>query len=93
MTFIDLIGYIAAIGTTGAFIPQTMKVFRTKKTDDLSKGTFLLLCGGILLWINYGVLVNSLPIIIANTITFFMTAYILIMIIKRKKTIGDNPSL
>jgi MtN3 and saliva related transmembrane protein len=86
MTLIDFMGYLAAIGTTGAFIPQTMKVFKTKKTEDLSQGTYLLLCAGILLWIVYGVLVNAFPIIIANSVTFFMTCYILVMIIKQKRT-------
>lgn len=84
MTVTDLFGYLAAIGTTGAFIPQAMKVFKTKKTEDLSLGAFLLLCVGILLWIVYGVLVQSFPLIIANCLTFIMTCYILVMIIKGK---------
>ena len=86
MTFVDLIGYLAAIGTTGAFIPQALKVFRTKKTEDLSQGTYILLCVGVLLWTGYGVFIESLPIIIANTVTFLMTSYILVMIIKQKGT-------
>jgi MtN3 and saliva related transmembrane protein len=91
MTLADLMGYMAAIGTTGAFIPQAMKVFRTKKTNDLSQGMYLLLCAGILLWIIYGVMIGSLPIIIANGVTFLMTFYILVMITKQKKA-HPNPS-
>ena len=85
MTLIDLTGYLAAIGTTGAFIPQTIKVFRTKRTEDLSLRTFLFLSLGIILWIIYGVFLSSIPIILANSITLFMTGYILYMIIKHKK--------
>jgi MtN3 and saliva related transmembrane protein len=87
MTLADLMGYIAAIGTTGAFIPQAVKVFKTKKTEDLSRETYILLCAGILLWIVYGVMIVSLPIIIANGVTFLMTFYILVMIIKQKKSL------
>ena len=85
MTLADLMGFVAAIGTTGAFIPQAMKVFRTKKTNDLSQGMYILLCVGILLWIIYGVMIASLPIIIANGVTFLMAFYILVMVIKQKK--------
>jgi MtN3 and saliva related transmembrane protein len=82
MTIADILGYAAAIGTTGAFVPQAYKVFRTKKTEDLSLGTFSLLCSGIILWIIYGFIVNALPIILANSITFAMTFYILLIKIR-----------
>jgi len=86
MTSIDLLGFVAAIGTTGAFIPQAYKVFKTKKTEDLSLGTFLLFSMGLILWAIYGVIVNSIPIILANGITFIMVFYILVIIIKQKST-------
>ena len=92
MTQLDLIGYLAAIGTTGAFVPQAIKIFRTKKTDDLSPGTYFMLCTGILLWIVYGVFVKSLPIILANGITFIMTSYILATIILHRRAIKKATS-
>ena len=85
MTFANLIGYIAAVGTTGAFVPQAFKVYQTKKTDDLSLLTFLFFSCGILLWVWYGILTSSVPVIAANGITFVMTFYIVLMIIKGKK--------
>lgn len=87
MMFADILGYVAAVGTTGAFIPQAYKVFKTKKTDDLSTGTFLLLSTGVILWCIYGFLVNSLPIIMANGITFLMVFYILVIMVKQKLTV------
>lgn len=84
MTITEILGYFAAVGTTGAFIPQAFKVFKTQKTDDLSVGTFLLLCAGILLWDIYGILIGSLPIIVANSITFLLAFYILFVIVKNK---------
>jgi MtN3 and saliva related transmembrane protein len=87
MAIAEILGYVAAIGTTGAFIPQAYKVFKTKKTDDLSAGTFTLLSTGIVLWCIYGFLVNSLPIILANGITFLMVFYILVIMIKQKRVV------
>lgn len=84
MSITEILGYIAAVGTTGAFVPQAIKVFKTKKTDDLSVGTFILMSAGILLWDIYGVLINSFPIIVANSITFCLSFYILAVIIKNK---------
>jgi MtN3 and saliva related transmembrane protein len=81
----DFIGIIAAIGTTSSFIPQVYKVFKTKKTDDLSLGMFLLFCVGTLLWTIYGFIVHSLPIIIANSMTFVLASYILSVKIKSKR--------
>ena len=80
----EILGFIAAIGTTGAFIPQAYKVYKTKKTEDLSLGTFILFSTGVLLWSIYGLVVGSLSIFLANSLTFLMALYILIMKIKHK---------
>ena len=85
MPFSEILGFIAAIGTTGAFIPQAFKVYKTHKTEDLSLGTFSLFSTGVLLWTVYGVFVNALSIILANGITFLLAIYILIMIIRNKR--------
>jgi len=75
----SLIGYVAAFCTTAAFVPQALKVYKGKQTKDISLSMFLLLTTGLALWIYYGVMVNSLPIIFANTITIILAAYILVM--------------
>ncbi len=86
MTVAEIVGYVAAIGTTGAFIPQAFKVFKTKSTNDLSLGTYLSFNASVILWCIYGFLVNSLPIILANGITCVMASYILFIIIKNRQT-------
>ncbi len=85
MTSVDLLGYFAALGTTCAFIPQAYKVYKTKHTSDLSLGTFLMFCAGLFLWVIYGFVVSSTPIILANSLTCLMVFYILVMIIKYGK--------
>lgn len=78
----ELIGFAAAFLTTAAFIPQALKVYKTRKTDDLSFGLFFMLFVGISLWFIYGLLISAMPIIVANGITLVFVAYILWMKIR-----------
>ncbi len=82
MDYITIIGLVAATCTTIAFFPQILQVYRTKQTRDLSLSTFILLTTGIFLWLIYGILLESLPIILANSITLIGCLYIVIMKIK-----------
>ena len=66
MDYIEIIGLTAgAMGGVSLF-PQVLKVIKTKSTKDISRAMFLLLTGSIFLWLVYGILMNILPIIIAN---------------------------
>lgn len=78
----NFFGYISAFCTTAAFIPQAIKVYKTKQTNDISLGMILLMTIGVGFWIIYGFLITALPVIIANVITFILAFYILIMKIK-----------
>jgi len=78
----NFIGFIAAICTTVSFIPQVIKIYKSKKTNDISLGMFILMSTGVALWIAYGFLINSAPVIIANAFTLMLAAYILVMKVK-----------
>jgi MtN3 and saliva related transmembrane protein len=75
---VDFIGVVAGMLTTVAFVPQVLKVVRTKSTKDLSLGMFLLFAVGILLWFIYGLCIGSIPVILANGATLILTAIILL---------------
>lgn len=75
----ELIGALAAFCTTAAFLPQALQVWRTKRTQDLSLGMFLLFCTGVVLWLAYGLLLASPPLIAANAATLLLAGYILAM--------------
>lgn len=77
MTNIDLIGSIAGTFTTLAFIPQVIKTWRSRSAADISLVMFLLFSSGVVLWLVYGVLIGSKPVIIANTITLILALSIL----------------
>ena len=74
---IDFFGYLAAILTTAAFLPQLIKTISTKKAEDVSLITLIMFISGVFSWIIYGYKISSLPILIANLITFFLNSLIL----------------
>ncbi len=73
----DLLGYVAAVLTTAAFLPQVIKTFRTRSTKDISLLMWVLLFTGILCWLAYGWLLGSGPVIIANAVTLVLVAAVL----------------
>ncbi len=77
MTFSDLIGYAAAFCTTSAYVPQVLRVWRTRSTRDISLRMFLVLITGLSLWLTYGLWKGELPIVIANSITLTLAGTIL----------------
>lgn len=66
--FIELIGTVAAVITTFAWLPQVVKIYRERSTHDISLGTQAALFVGALMWGLYGILIVSWPLIGANVI-------------------------
>jgi len=73
----EMIGLIAAVLTTVSFLPQTLLVLRTGRTDGISLSMYALFTTGVAGWLIYGLLVGSLPVILANAITFALAMTIL----------------
>ena len=82
MNSIEIIGLIAATCTTAAYVPQVYKTFKNRSAKDVSMTMYLVLLLGILLWLVYGIGHQSLPIILANSITGFL---VLLMIWMKKR--------
>ena len=76
---ITLIGFLAGTLTTVSFVPQVLHTWKTKRCDDLSFGMLLSFGIGVALWLVYGILLNALPIIAANTVTLLLIAAIVFM--------------
>ena len=75
---IKYIGFFAAFCTTFAFLPQAIKVYKTKSTKDISLYMFLIFTIGVLSWLIYGLIINDLPVILANAVTLILSFFILI---------------
>ena len=82
---VDLFGFLAAVLTTIAFLPQLYKTWKTKSADDVSLIMLILFIIGLICWIIYGIKINSFPILAANIITFIFNFSILILKINYRK--------
>jgi MtN3 and saliva related transmembrane protein len=77
MALLDYTGYLAALCTTGAYVPQVLRVWRTRSTKDISLRTFALLVTGLVLWLVYGVWRGEVPLVLANGVTLALAGTIL----------------
>jgi MtN3 and saliva related transmembrane protein len=79
-----LIGLMGGTLTTISFVPQVLRVWKTRSAKDLSFTMFLLFAIGVLLWLIYGIILKEWPVILANSVTLVFTIIILIFKIKYK---------
>jgi len=84
--YIDLFGFSAAFLTTIAFLPQLYKTWQTKSAEDVSLIMLILFIIGLICWIIYGLRIDSMPILVANIITFIFNFSILILKITYRKS-------
>ena len=76
------LGYLAGALTTIAFVPQLTRTWKTKSAEDISFGMLLTFSIGVLLWLIYGLLIRSPPVILANVVTLILASAILALKIK-----------
>ena len=84
MDITTIIGLSAAFGTTVSFLPQAIKTIQTKNTSGISLYMYALFTAGTLLWLIYGIMSHSLPVTIANVVTFVFASIILVYKLKYK---------
>lgn len=73
MDVLTLLGLMAGTLTTIAFVPQVIKIWRSKSAKDLSFSMLITFCLGVFLWLIYGIYLNSLPVILANAVTLMLS--------------------
>ena len=83
--WIDTLGLIAGLLTTTAFIPQVVKIYRTKSGKDISARMFSLFSAGIVLWLVYGIALRSLPLILSNAVTLMLSLTIIALKIRYRR--------
>jgi MtN3 and saliva related transmembrane protein len=79
MDFATALGTVAGILTTAAFVPQVLKTWRSRSARDISAVMFIAFSVGVALWIVYGALVRSAPVVIANSVTLVLALAVLAM--------------
>ena len=79
MNLPDLLGTIAGILTTLAFVPQVWRVWKTRSTRDISLGMYLVFTTGVGFWLAYGLVLGAWPIVVANSVTLMLTGTVLVL--------------
>ena len=72
-----LVSSIAAILTTGAFVPQALHIIRYKETRAISLQMYVAFATGVAFWLLFGFMIWNWPMIVANTITLALALTIL----------------
>lgn len=77
MNAISVLGLLAGSFTTIAFLPQVIKTWKSRSAKDLSLGMFSIFTIGVAMWLAYGILINDLPVILANVVTLILASTLL----------------
>ncbi len=77
-----MIGLIAATCTTCSFLPQVIKIVRSKRTRDVSLLMYAVLSTGLFLWLVYGFILKDIPLIVANSISLTLSLCVLALKIR-----------
>ena len=79
MDGVTLIGLVAGTLTTVAFVPQIIVTWKAKSAEALSLWLLVTLNAGVFLWLVYGFLIHSIPVIVANLVTLILAIAILFL--------------
>jgi MtN3 and saliva related transmembrane protein len=92
MNIATLIGAVAAIASTTSFVPQAVRIVRTRDTEGISIGMYAITVVGFALWTTYGLLLESWPLVASNAICLALSAFIFLMTIlpePRKEAVAE----
>jgi MtN3 and saliva related transmembrane protein len=86
MGMTDAIGFLAGALTTIAFVPQALKMYTTKSGKDVSARMLMIFSAGVVLWLIYGIMIGSLPVILSNVVTLVLSATIIALKIRYSRS-------
>ena len=78
LTLTDWLGFAAAALTTGSFVPQALLTLRTRDVSGISLSMYGAFTLGVALWLVYGIVLQSWPIVVANALTVALASTILL---------------
>ncbi len=86
-----IVGTIAGLCSTGSFIPQVIKAWREEDAGAISKRMYVITVTAFSLWIVYGILIGSVPIIVFNTASLALSGAILFLKIRYRRRLPAGP--
>lgn len=79
VSYQEYLGYTAAILGALSFLPQLVKVWRFRSVKDISLAMYIIYTMSVILWLAYGIIIKSAPLITAEILTLVLVSAILIM--------------
>ena len=79
----EVVGIIAGALSCTTFLPQVIKTWKSKSVKDVSLTMFLIASAGTLLWLVYGILINSISIIGTNIVVLIFSLMMLFLIFRK----------
>lgn len=86
----DLLGYAAGTLTTVALLPQVWRTFRTKDVSGISLRMYSIFTLGVAIWLAYGIVLDELPMILANSVSLVLAFCVLGMKLKFRHPDGGG---
>ena len=83
--WIEAIGLLAGVIGIIAWVPQIREVWKHKRHDGISLPTFAVVFIALTLWLLYGILVNSLAMIVANIMTLVVIFAVILGVIRARR--------
>lgn len=80
----EMVGYVGGVMSSISFLPQVIKIWKTKSAEDLSMLTLIFLTCNITIWLTYGILIGSTPMWLTNAILLVMVSCLIYFKIKFK---------
>lgn len=74
---LEWLGYTGALLTSASFIPQAVMTIRSRDTRGISRGMYVIFTIGVAFWLAYGIAIDSLPMVLANTVTLGLAGTVL----------------
>src|SRR3954454_8361829 len=91
--WVAVLGTAAGLCTTGGFVPQVVEAWREGDTRALSLRMYLVLTAGFVLWLGYGLLIGSWPVIAFNIANLALSAAILRLKLREGASAGPGRAI
>ena len=81
---VEVVGLVGAMFTTLAFVPQVVKIWKNRSSDGVSLSMYVCMLVGIISWLAYGILIDSIAVIVANILSGILQVVIIFLTLKNR---------
>ena len=86
-----IVGYCGVLLGIGVPIPQLRKILKTKRANDVSLGTYILLCGALICYLIHAIYISAPVFIVAQSINLTTNSIILILLVRGRYGVREKP--